>query len=575
MPSRAWPDSWKAVRSRSSGESTTPRAVPSRIFSSESVKSAMAPAVVAAGGEQRGLVDQVGQIRADHARGRGGHRVQVDVGGEGHVPGVHREDLPPAALIRRRHRDPPVEAARAQQRRVEDLRPVGGGEDDDALGAGEAVHLGEDLVEGLLPLVMAADQVPPPRARPIASSSSMKMIDGATCLAWSNRSRTRLAPTPTIISTNSDAEIEKNGTSASPATARASSVLPVPGGPASSTPWGICAPSRRYRSGLRRKSTISVTSFSTSSMPATSAKVVRLRGPGVIPAGAGLAHAADSPPSAAGAASAHPPREQAAEQQCGAKPEQQLLPQRGALARRVGVHRHAVRLQLLEEVIVGEGRPLRGELLHLAGQCSPRADRPTWCRNVPWMVSPVEVTCWTLFAFSWARKNVYGHRRARRRAKQRRRQEPVEDQQTQQNPPEPRPAAGGRLWSCSLPSGMPSTRQGGRDAAWRSRGRQREPPGSPSADEPADESAVLSGAAAPTGADGRAVLVASCREASAWLLCSIVVSSSSRQPSARSDQFCNQLSVMIAVVVKPVRDGQLARRTAIRAKMNRGRFVSS
>ena len=73
----------------------------------------------------------------------------------------------------------------------------------------------------------------------------MKMIDGATCLAWSNKSRTRLAPTPTIISTNSEAEIEKNGTSASPATARASRVLPVPGWPESSTPCGICAPSRR------------------------------------------------------------------------------------------------------------------------------------------------------------------------------------------------------------------------------------------------------------------------------------------------------------------------------------------
>ena len=103
----------------------------------------------------------------------------------------------------------------------------------------------------------------------------MKMIDGATFLAWSNRSRTRLAPTPTIISMNSDADIEKNGTLASPATARASRVLPVPGGPESSTPCGICAPSLRYFSGSRRKSTISVTSCSTSSIPATSAKVVR------------------------------------------------------------------------------------------------------------------------------------------------------------------------------------------------------------------------------------------------------------------------------------------------------------
>src|SRR5439155_694320 len=67
------------------------------------------------------------------------------------------------------------------------------------------------------------NDAPPPRARPIASSSSMKMIAGAACFAWLKRSRTRLAPTPTIASMNSDAEIEKNGTSASPATARASS----------------------------------------------------------------------------------------------------------------------------------------------------------------------------------------------------------------------------------------------------------------------------------------------------------------------------------------------------------------
>ena len=72
----------------------------------------------------------------------------------------------------------------------------------------------------------------------------MKMMEGATFFAWSNRSRTRLAPTPTIASMNSEAEIEKNGTPASPATARASSVLPVPGGPDSRIPCGIRAPRR-------------------------------------------------------------------------------------------------------------------------------------------------------------------------------------------------------------------------------------------------------------------------------------------------------------------------------------------
>ena len=50
------------------------------------------------------------------------------------------------------------------------------------------------------------------------------------------------APTPTNISTKSDPDIVKNGTFASPATALAKSVLPVPGGPTIKTPLGIFPP---------------------------------------------------------------------------------------------------------------------------------------------------------------------------------------------------------------------------------------------------------------------------------------------------------------------------------------------
>ena len=52
--------------------------------------------------------------------------------------------------------DLPVEPARAQQRRVEDVGPVGGGDQDDAALGVEAVHLDQQLVEGLLALVVAA-----------------------------------------------------------------------------------------------------------------------------------------------------------------------------------------------------------------------------------------------------------------------------------------------------------------------------------------------------------------------------------------------------------------------------------
>ena len=66
--------------------------------------------------------------------------------------------------------------------------------------------------------------------------------------------------------------MEKNGTLASPATALASRVLPVPGGPTSRIPFGILAPRAVYRLGFLRKSTTSVSSSLASSSPATSLK---------------------------------------------------------------------------------------------------------------------------------------------------------------------------------------------------------------------------------------------------------------------------------------------------------------
>ena len=123
---------------------------------------------------------------------------------------------------------------------------------------------------------------PAPRCRPTASISSTNMMHGALRFACSNRSRTRAAPTPTNISTNSLPEMWKNGTPASPATALASRVFPVPGGPTSSTPFGILAPSWRKRSGYLRNSTTSSNSALASSTPATSLNVTDGRLNGII-----------------------------------------------------------------------------------------------------------------------------------------------------------------------------------------------------------------------------------------------------------------------------------------------------
>ena len=123
----------------------------------------------------------------------------------------------------------------------------------------------------------------PPRGRKRKKKPKLKRLTtntmhGAFSLAFLNRSRTLEAPTPTNISTNSEPEIEKKGTPASPAIALASSVLPVPGGPTSSTPLGILAPTAVNRSGLLRNSTTSIKSCLASSTPATSSNPIPVLG---------------------------------------------------------------------------------------------------------------------------------------------------------------------------------------------------------------------------------------------------------------------------------------------------------
>mmetsp|Transcript_2642 Transcript_2642/g.5377 ORF Transcript_2642/g.5377 Transcript_2642/m.5377 type:complete len:425 (+) Transcript_2642:355-1629(+) len=114
------------------------------------------------------------------------------------------------------------------------------------------------------------------RLPPIASISSMKMMLGDCALAAENNCRTRFAPTPTYISSNSEPDAWKKGTFASPAIARAKSVFPVPGGPVSSTPFGSFPPNRVNRVESRRYITISSRSPFASSMPTTSANVLSL-----------------------------------------------------------------------------------------------------------------------------------------------------------------------------------------------------------------------------------------------------------------------------------------------------------
>jgi len=107
-------------------------------------------------GKERRLVDEVSQIRAGSARSRAREALDVDRLVDRNLLHVDREDVLALLHVRHGYDDLAIEASRPEQGRIEDVRPVRGGEDNDSVLGVEAVHLDEHLVEGLLPLVVAA-----------------------------------------------------------------------------------------------------------------------------------------------------------------------------------------------------------------------------------------------------------------------------------------------------------------------------------------------------------------------------------------------------------------------------------
>mmetsp|Transcript_79618 Transcript_79618/g.257908 ORF Transcript_79618/g.257908 Transcript_79618/m.257908 type:complete len:268 (-) Transcript_79618:429-1232(-) len=92
----------------------------------------------------------------------------------------------------------------------------------------------------------------PPREPPMASTSSMKRMHAFFVRASWKSSRTIRAPSPTYLCTSSEPMTQMKHASVRFATARAVRVLPVPGGPYSSTPFGGSMPSATKRSGCSR-----------------------------------------------------------------------------------------------------------------------------------------------------------------------------------------------------------------------------------------------------------------------------------------------------------------------------------
>ena len=101
------------------------------------------------------LVDDIGQLRTTRAGGCLCDGTEIDIFRHLDASGVHLQDVDTALEIRKLDRYTTVETARTKQCRIQGIRLVRRRQDDDGLRAVEAVHLRQELVQGLLTLIVA------------------------------------------------------------------------------------------------------------------------------------------------------------------------------------------------------------------------------------------------------------------------------------------------------------------------------------------------------------------------------------------------------------------------------------
>ena len=115
-------------------------------------------ALVGASGEQRRLIHQIGQVRPGKTGSATGDHHRFDIVGQRHLAHMDLENLLATPYVGQRDHHLPIETARTQQCRIEHIGTIGGGDDDDAFVTLEAVHFHQQLVQGLLALVVTATQ---------------------------------------------------------------------------------------------------------------------------------------------------------------------------------------------------------------------------------------------------------------------------------------------------------------------------------------------------------------------------------------------------------------------------------
>ena len=105
---------------------------------------------------QGGLIDQVFQVRAGKPRRAPGQDFQINIVRQRSLAGMHRQDTFASTKVRVGNNNLTVKTAGTEQGRIKHVRPVGRGNEDNALIGFKTVHLNQHGVQGLFPFIVAA-----------------------------------------------------------------------------------------------------------------------------------------------------------------------------------------------------------------------------------------------------------------------------------------------------------------------------------------------------------------------------------------------------------------------------------
>ena len=108
-------------------------------------------------GPQGRFIDDIGQLRAGSAGCHSGDLVEIHILRHLDLAGVDPEDILTAFQVGQLNGHAPVESSRPGQGRIQGFRPVGGCQDHNAQILFKAVHLRQQLVQGLLSFIIAAE----------------------------------------------------------------------------------------------------------------------------------------------------------------------------------------------------------------------------------------------------------------------------------------------------------------------------------------------------------------------------------------------------------------------------------